>query len=87
MIKRYDRTQQLMRQVEEVTGDALKTAALKLKAIAQQMVSRKYTRKPGANRTAAQQAAFEARRKIQARKYFLSLPPKRKKPQQEEVVQ
>jgi hypothetical protein len=50
MIRRFDRTAQLMKQMEEATGEALKTAALKLKEIARQMVSRKYVPKPRSKR-------------------------------------
>jgi hypothetical protein len=39
-----------MKQVEGATGESLKTAALKLKEIARQMVSRKYVPKPRSKR-------------------------------------
>jgi len=54
-IKRVDRTVQMMRELQKETADALEAAALKLKTIAQQSVSRRYVRRPGTRRTAAQQ--------------------------------
>lgn len=67
-----------MRELKKETADALEAAALKLQAISKEAVSRKYTRKPGTRRTALQQALFEERRRSTARKYFQSLPAKKK---------
>jgi hypothetical protein len=45
-IKRIDRTVQMMRELQKETADALEAAALKLKTISQQSVSRRYVRRP-----------------------------------------
>jgi hypothetical protein len=54
-IKRIDRTVQMMRELQKETADALEAAALKLKTISQQSVSRRYVRQPGTRKTVAQQ--------------------------------
>lgn len=54
-IKRIDRTVQMMRELQKETADALEAAALKLKTIAQQSVSRRYVKRPGARKAATQQ--------------------------------
>jgi hypothetical protein len=77
-VKRIDRTVQMMRELEKQTADALEQAALKLQSIAKRAVSRKYVKRPRIV-TAYQQALFEERRRAIGRKYFLSLPAKRKR--------
>ncbi len=54
-IKRIDRTVQMMRELQKETADALEAAALKLKTISQQSVSRRYVRRPGTRTTTAEQ--------------------------------
>lgn len=44
-VKRIDRTLQMMRELEKSTAEALESAALKLKEIAKESVSTRYTKK------------------------------------------
>jgi hypothetical protein len=44
-VKRIDRTVQMMRELQKETADALEAAALKLKTISKESVSRKYVRR------------------------------------------
>jgi hypothetical protein len=44
-VKRIDRTVQMMRELQKETADALEAAALKLKAISKESVSRRYVRR------------------------------------------
>jgi hypothetical protein len=45
-VKRIDRTVQMMRELQKEAADALEAAALKLKTISKESVSRKYVKRP-----------------------------------------
>lgn len=80
-VKRIDRTLQMMREMEKSTAEALESAAIKLKAIARESVSTKYTKK--SRRKVFANAQEEAKHKEWVRKKqregFLSRKPKKKK--------
>lgn len=75
-IKRVDRTTQLMKQVQTAASKSVAAAAVALKEIAREMVSKRYTkaRRPPMNEQQLQ--LWRDRRRKNARKYFTSLPPK-----------
>lgn len=76
MIKRIDRTKQLMVDLEKSATRGVKEAAIMLKVIAREMVSRKYTKKPRRQKTAMELAMQREDRRRQVRQYFLSKPPR-----------
>jgi hypothetical protein len=78
-IKRIDRTKQLMVDLEKSATRGVKEAAIMLKVIAREMVSRKYTKKPRRQKTAMELAIQREDRRRQARQYFVSRPPKAKR--------
>jgi hypothetical protein len=49
-VKRIDRTKKLMDDLEKSAGSGVKEAALMLKAISREMVSRRYSKRPRADK-------------------------------------
>lgn len=80
-VKRIDRTVQMMRELDSAAADALEEAALKLKTIARQMVSRKFTKKGRRKVFASSQEEAEHKAWVRKRQRqgFLNLPPKKKR--------
>ena len=50
-VKRIDRTKQLMDDLEKTAGSGVNEAALMLKAISREMVSRRYSKRPQTDKT------------------------------------
>lgn len=77
-IKRIDRTKQLMEDLEKSASAGVREAAIMLKTIAREMVSRKYAKTTKqARRDAAAKAwnpAVIAAERDRARRYFISRP-------------
>lgn len=71
-VKRIDRTVQMMRELQKETADALEAAALKLKTISKESVSRKYVKKPRRQRTAEETKLDQEDTRRQVREFFRS---------------